>query len=330
MNNHLSLKNINLTLAHKSILEHINFDLQAGEIGCLLGPSGCGKTSLLRIIAGLEDRASGEVLINQQHVQKNNFFIKPQHRKIGMVFQDYALFPHLNAEENITFGLDHLNSVQRKNKLEEMVALVKLDKYRLSYPHYLSGGQQQRVSLARALAQEPTLLLLDEPFSNLDAKLRTSLADEVKTIIKKLRMTALLVTHDQEEAFAFSDHIAVMNHGRIEQNTSTIALYHQPVNPFVAHFIGEGIVVPAEILNQVLLQTDRPYHDQVLIRPEAVFINNLSGTRVLIMKKIFRGPYSQVTVKFENGLQVYCNLSIEVELGQSISISFDQTKLVQF
>ncbi len=330
MNKHLSLKNVNLTLSRKSILESINFDLENGEIGCLLGPSGCGKTSLLRIIAGLEDRATGEVLINQSHVQKKNFFIRPQNRKIGMVFQDYALFPHLNVEDNITFGLDHLNSLQRKNKLQEMLSLVKLEKHRLAYPHHLSGGQQQRVSLARALAQEPTLLLLDEPFSNLDAKLRTTLAEEVKAIIKKLNMTALLVTHDQNEAFSFSDRIAVLKHGRIEQNSTAIELYRHPINPFVAHFIGEGVVVEAELINQIMDQKDRTFKNKVLVRPEAIIFDNERGVPVNIVKKTFLGPYSHLTIEFSNGLQVYCKLPLEFDDTEILRVLIEPNKLVQF
>ncbi len=250
-----------------------------------------------------------------------------------MVFQDDDLFPHLNVEDNITFGLAHLTTIERKLKLEEMLSLVKLDKHRYSYPHHLSGGQQQRVSLARALAQEPTLLLLDEPFSNLDAKLRSSLAIEVKSIINKLNMTALLVTHDQSEAFSFSDRIAVMKNGRIEQNSSAMDLYRHPLNPFVAHFIGEGMIVNAKLINQLLVPSSRIYVDQVLIRPEAILINAESTIEARIVAKLFLGPYSRITIEFENGLQVFCNLAEENknenEIGDLLKVTFVETKIVQ-
>lgn len=330
--NYLRISNIHLELEKKEILKDINFDLNCGDIACLLGPSGCGKTSLLRIIAGLEKRAAGEVFLKGVIAQNSKKFIPPQKRNIGFVFQDFALFPHLNVNENIILGLLHLTNLEQKNILEKMLELVKLQDFRNSYPHKLSGGQQQRVALARALAQNPTLLLLDEPFSSLDTELRYKLAEDVRSILKKLNMTAVLVTHDQTEAFSFADKIAVMKSGRFEQFSDSYNLYHYPKTPFVAEFIGEGMIVEGRLLQKFLPQFTGQLHGRVLVRPDDIIHDDNSELKALVAKKFFRGSHFLYSLSFDNGLQVYSLVQSHHDhtVGEKIGVRFDLSHIVEF
>ena len=221
----------------QEVICHLNLQLKQGEIGCLLGASGCGKTTVLRAIAGFEPLRSGEIHLNQRLLSSVTQQIKPEQRNVGMMFQDYALFPHLTVAKNIDFGLRRWQKPEREQRVAEMLALIDLEHCADRYPHELSGGQQQRIALARALAPKPSLLLLDEPFSNLDVDTRERLAFEVREILQKTGLTAILVTHNQAEAFAIADRIGVMDQGRIVQWASPYTLHHQPVNQFVADFI---------------------------------------------------------------------------------------------
>lgn len=304
MKNKLSLKNINLNLDNVNILKNINLDIDDGEIVCLLGPSGCGKTSLLRIIAGLEERSIGSVSINQRVFQDKQTYIGAHKRKIGMVFQDYALFPHMNVSENILFGVDHLTKIDKQIKLNEMLELVKLTQWRDAYPHKLSGGQQQRVALARALVQGPELLLLDEPFSSLDTELRHQLSEDVRVILKKLNMTAVMVTHDQTEAFSFADKIGVMKEGRIEQFDVAYDIYHRPKTSFVAGFIGEGVIVPSELIRDVFPELNLSIKGKILIRPDDITHDDASIVKAKVFKRIFRGSHFLYVLDFDNGLRI--------------------------
>ena len=234
----------------RAAVEGVTLGLTAGQVGVLIGPSGCGKTSLLRAVAGLERCAAGRVLIAGDVLSdaENGVHLAPEQRRIGMVFQDYALFPHLSVADNIEFGIQGLPRAGRQARVQQMLDLVGLAYAAKRAPHQLSGGQQQRVALARALAPKPRLLLLDEPFSSLDVDLRERLAQEVRSILKESGTTALLVTHDQLEAFAVGDVIGVMNHGHLEQWDDAYTLYHRPVSRFVAGFIGHGVFAPAQIV----------------------------------------------------------------------------------
>lgn len=219
------------------VVTDLSLKLQNGHIGCLLGSSGCGKTTILRAIAGFEPLRSGRILLADEMISSPEHAKEPQDRQVGMMFQDYALFPHLDVEGNIGFGLRRWEKSRRRDRVSELVALVGLEEARHRYPHELSGGQQQRVALARALAPEPRLLLLDEPFSNLDVDTRERLAFEVRDILKKTGHTALLVTHNQAEAFAIADRIGVMHAGDIMQWDTPYALHNAPATPFVADFV---------------------------------------------------------------------------------------------
>ncbi|MFT0548205.1 ABC transporter ATP-binding protein [Allopusillimonas ginsengisoli] len=218
-------------------VQQLNLHLEKGCIGCLLGASGCGKTTVLRAIAGFEPLLQGSIWLDDVSLSSQQHLVPPEQRKVGMMFQDYALFPHLTVEKNIGFGLRRWPSERRRARVAELLTLIGLDGSRHRYPHELSGGQQQRVALARALAPEPELLLLDEPFSNLDIDTREHLAFEVRDILKKTGHTALLVTHNQAEAFAIADRIGVMKNGTLVQWDTPYALHHAPADTFVENFI---------------------------------------------------------------------------------------------
>src|SRR5690625_4555246 len=221
----------------KSVVDSLSLSLASGEIGCLLGASGCGKTTVLRAIAGFEPVRSGSIQLGDRILSSTEHWVEPEDRQVGMMFQDYALFPHLTVEKNISFGLRRLSRAQQRERVQEMLELVGLTEKIKQYPHELSGGQQQRVALARALAPNPSLLLLDEPFSNLDVDTRERLAFEVRDILKETGVTALLVTHNQAEAFAIADQIGIMHDGHILQWDTPYGLHQNPKSPKVAEFI---------------------------------------------------------------------------------------------
>ncbi|MDG2091230.1 MAG: ABC transporter ATP-binding protein [Gammaproteobacteria bacterium] len=238
MNNLLNVKQISCRYDDKVIVPDLSFSVKPGQIASLLGPSGCGKTTALRAIAGFEPIYGGEIELAGNVLSTPTNTLVPEKRKVGMVFQDYALFPHLNVNDNIAFGIQDKDKAERANKIAELLQMIKLQDYANYYPHQLSGGQQQRVALARALAPSPLILLLDEPFSNLDTELRRSLSLEVRDILKQNNITAILVTHDQTEAFTVADEIGVLNGGELQQWGEPQTLRQQPTNDFVANFIG--------------------------------------------------------------------------------------------
>lgn len=259
------------------VVDHLNFTVKEHEIFALLGPSGCGKTTCLRLIAGFEHADEGEVLIEGIVLESPGNHTAPQDRGIGFVFQDYALFPHLTALENVAFGLTHIPKYKRNVFAEEVLCRTGMGDYKDRNPSELSGGQQQRVALARAIAPKPKLVLLDEPFSNLDAILRDTTRKEVRSILKKAGMSALLVTHDQEEALSFADRIAVMNEGRIEQIGTPEEVYYRPKTKFVAQFLGRTNLFHADAtggsqintkLGPMRINTDAKGRILCSIRPE--------------------------------------------------------------
>jgi iron(III) transport system ATP-binding protein len=241
MSDHLKLEKIALAYdtpdGRVPVVNDFSMCLKQGHIGCLLGASGCGKTTVLRAIAGFEPLRAGSISLGDVALSTADTQVEPENRHVGMMFQDYALFPHLSVEKNIGFGLRRWDKLRRKRRVAELLNLVGLEGSSHRYPHELSGGQQQRVALARALAPEPKLLLLDEPFSNLDVDTRERLAFEVRDILKETGHTAILVTHNQAEAFAIADRIGVMQQGAIVQWDTPYGLHHQPASSFVADFI---------------------------------------------------------------------------------------------
>lgn len=234
----LEILNINCRYDDQVIIGDLSFCVQARQIVSLLGPSGCGKTTALRAIAGLHAIHGGQITLAGTCLSSSSLTVPPEQRQVGMVFQDYALFPHLTVRKNIAFGLHRRERAQAAQIIDQMLALVRLEKHADHFPHQLSGGQQQRVALARALAPEPRILLMDEPFSNLDTEMRRSLSKEVREILKSRNTSAILVTHDQDEAFAVADETGVILEGSLQQWGSADALRHAPANEFVARFLG--------------------------------------------------------------------------------------------
>lgn len=297
-------------------VDAVDLTIAEGAFFAMLGPSGSGKTTCLRLISGFESPTVGEIRIFGQDVSAT----PPHLRNVNTVFQDYALFPHMDVERNLAFGIQHLPAAQRKQRVREVLDLVGLAGAEKRFPHELSGGQQQRVALARALAPSPQLLLLDEPFSNLDVDLRERLAHEVREILKAAGATALFVTHDQLEAFAIGDMIGVMHEGLLHQWDDAYTLYHRPARRFVANFIGHGVFTPATIstLNgQTLVQT--PLGDlndvaecpvpsafeggqcDVLLRADDIVHDDDAPTKAEILRKSFRGSEFLYTLRLAHG-----------------------------
>lgn len=242
----LTIKNLTYSYNGKPVLDNLSITVNDNEIVCLLGASGCGKTTTLKAIAGLIKPQGGDIAIAAIQTNGKNLFVPPQKRNIGMMFQDYALFPHLTVEQNIAFGLHQASKSEKQARVSEMLKLIKLEDFANRYPHQLSGGQQQRVAIARALAYKPSLLLLDEPFSNIDNQVRFQLIDDIRRIIKDQQVSAIFVTHSKEEAFAFADKLAILEEGKIAQLGTAEMLYQKPCTKGVAKFLSAGIFIEAE------------------------------------------------------------------------------------
>ena len=332
----------------------VSFGLRAGDIGVLIGPSGCGKTTLLRAVAGLERASSGEIKLAKSIVSSVNTYVPAESRRIGMVFQDYALFPHLDVAHNVAFGIHHLSKAERMARVTEVLELVDLPDTAKRYPHELSGGQQQRVALARALAPKPQLLLLDEPFSNLDVDLRERLAHELRAILKKANATALFVTHDQLEAFAIGDVIGVMHEGKLHQWADAYTLYHRPATRFVADFIGHGVFAKAQVelhdddggLHKHVVTPLGELHDispavlealpvgecDVLLRADDIVHDDNAPTKAQIVRKAFRGSEFLYTLRLKSGETVVAHVPShhDHQLGEWIGIRAEVDHVVTF
>lgn len=343
---YLSIKNLSAAYnTRKSVVDDVSFSLQEGELGCLLGPSGCGKTTILRAISGFQNITSGSIELAGKPLSTRHSQIEPEHRGVGMVFQDHALFPHLSLSENIGFGLNTLERSDRDQRVDRMLELVGMQAHRHSYPHEISGGQSQRVALARALAPEPTLLLMDEPFSNLDTALRESLGYEVRQMLKDTGITAIMVTHDQHDAFALGDRIGVILDGKIEQWGSSFELYHTPSSRFVASFIGDGIFINGQIENETTAITtlgeirgqvsDKELigkEVELLIRPDDVVCHSNGEIHGQITRKAFKGAQTLYTICTERGdtLLGLVPSHDDYEVGDELRVNINADHLVCF
>ena len=329
----------------------VTLGLRAGQIGVLIGPSGCGKTTLLRAVAGLEPVSAGAIHLNGQLVGGPQHSLPPEERRIGMVFQDYALFPHLSVGRNVAFGVHRLPRVEQAARVAEVLQLVGLEGSEQRFPHELSGGQQQRVALARALAPRPQLMLLDEPFSNLDVDLRERLAHEVRGILKAAGSTALFVTHDQLEAFAIGDAIGVMHQGQLHQWDDAYTLYHRPATRFVADFIGHGVFAPATLEQQdggVVVHT--PLGDlanltecplpasypggqcDVLLRADDIVHDDNAPVKAQIVRKSFRGSEFLYTLRLASGQTMLAHVPSHHDhaVGEWVGIRAQMDHVVTF
>jgi iron(III) transport system ATP-binding protein len=301
--------------AGRPAISDVSFSARHGEILCLLGPSGCGKTTTLRAIAGFEPVVSGEVHLQGRLVSAPGILVPTEVRRVGMVFQEYALFPHLRVADNIGFGLQHLSRAERTTQVHMILAMTGLTGLERRYPHELSGGQQQRVALARALVQKPVVLLLDEPFSNLDPDMASKMREDLRQLLRRTNTTAVLVTHDHDEAFAMADRIAVLNNGRLEQFDTPEVIYHMPSTPFVADFVGQADFVPGTVDNGTVITEVGQFPNQVgyrggvkvvvMIRPDDVHIVPSDHGAARIVARQFRGSENLYTIGLPSGLVVH-------------------------
>jgi len=341
----LDVKNIECRYQQRVAVYDVSLHINDGDLLSLLGPSGCGKTTVLRAIAGFESVSSGNICLRNEIVSKVGFTKAPENRHIGMVFQDYALFPHMDVQDNIGFGLNKLSAKDRSQRIKEMLKIVDLSEYADRYVHELSGGQQQRIALARALAPRPDLVLMDEPFSNLDVDMREYLSQEVRQILKSQGATGILVTHDQLEAFAVADHISVMHKGEIVQNDTAYNLYHSPNNQFVADFIGQGVFLEGTLLAPDKIETplgiikgDRAYDwprgskIKLLIRPDDIVHDEQGNLVGEVISKAFKGAEILYTLRLSSGIEV---LSLfpshhNYEIKERVKINFAPDHMVAF
>ena len=329
----------------RAVVEDISFTLKEGELGCLLGPSGCGKTTILRAISGFQELSTGSISLDGITLSEPGKAVEPEKRRVGMVFQDHVLFPHLSIAKNIDFGLSRQPETERRKKINSMLDLVGMADYADKYPHELSGGQSQRVALARAIAPQPKLLLMDEPFSNLDAELRESLGYEIQALLKEFEITAIMVTHDQHDAFALGDQIGVMSNGQLLQWDSSFNLYHAPNSRFVANFIGDGVFVKGSMVEDNVVVTnfgeirgetvDSNYLGKeidLLIRPDDVKHDANSSIRGKVTRKAFKGAQTLYTICTESGDELMSLVPShdDYEIGDVIGIVIDADHLVCF
>ncbi|CAH0993413.1 Fe(3+) ions import ATP-binding protein FbpC 2 [Sinobacterium norvegicum] len=343
----LTVENIECRHQDQVIIKDLSFHINAGEICCLLGSSGCGKTTVLRAIAGFNELADGAITLAGERLSDQYNTTPPEQRPLGMVFQDYALFPHLTVAQNICFGIHKKSQSEQRETLTELLTLTHLSGFEKRYPHELSGGQQQRVALARALAPKPRLLLMDEPFSNLDAELRKRLNLEVRDILKALDISAILVTHDQEEAFAFADQIGLIHEGRLTQWDTGFNLYHEPYNRFVANFIGRGSLIKGTLIAPDKVTTElgeisgnRAYswptnsEVEVLLRPDDIEINSPDeeGYPATISYKLFSGSSTLYKLTLDSGIEIEALIPShhDYSVNQTVRVNLHVEHLVAF
>lgn len=341
----LEVKDVSAGYRGKPVVEAISFHVNPGDVACLLGPSGCGKTTLLRTVAGFEPVLSGDIRVGGRPMSRVGDTVPPEQRGIGMVFQENALFPHLSVEGNIAFGLRGRTAAEQRAKVAELLGVVGLDGAGPRFVHELSGGQQQRVALARALAPSPEVVLLDEPFSSLDADLRERIGQEVCRILVEREVTTLLVTHDQDQAFALAHQIGVINDGRLLQWDTAYNLYHEPSDRFIADFIGQGVFLPGTLRTTDSVDTElgvirgnRAYgwpigsNVDVLLRPDDILPDPDSGLYATVVARAFKGAEILYSLTLETGTTVLSLFPshLDHEEGARVGIRVAADHLVAF
>ncbi len=329
----VSVRGLCKTYGEETAVDRVDLEVTAGELVALLGPSGCGKTTTLRLIAGFDRPDGGEILLDGNPVASASVFVAPERRRVGVVFQDYALFPHLSVAENIGFGVR--DKAARAERVGAMLDLVGLASKARRKPHELSGGEQQRVAIARVLAPDPAIVLLDEPFSNLDAALRGRVREEVRDILSAAGATSIFVTHDQEEALSVADRVAVMNSGRILQCDDPSTLYEHPADRFVATFVGDADLLPGTSvgamvdtpLGLVAAVSGGPTGSvDVVLRPEHIRLRLDGSGGATVMRIVFLGHDQVVEVRLDSGERVRARLRPEAmfHAGERVSVNVNQ------
>lgn len=341
----LELENLTKRYGETTAVNELDLSVREGELLTLLGPSGCGKTTTLRMIAGLEQPDEGEITLDDRTIASRQTQLPPEDRSIGIVFQEFALFPHLSVAENVAFGIEDLPKGERSRRVEELLTLVGLEHCAEQSPRELSGGQRQRIALARSLAVEPDILLLDEPFSNLDVGLRVRMREEVRRILKATDVTAISVTHDQEEAMSISDRVAVMQHGRLEQVGRPEEVFQQPSSRFVASFLGHASFLTGSVSGDIV-ETGvgrigrgqihglaEAYDDtriEVMVRPDDVIarpVDSPGRANGIITYRRYLGPTILYRVELDNGDIVECmhNHSDDLSLDEPVRVELPAT-----
>jgi ABC-type Fe3+/spermidine/putrescine transport system ATPase subunit len=323
----LNIDKVSYAYGKNPVLRWVSLEVETDEIVCLLGESGSGKTTLLRLIAGLEQGYHGTIQLNGEAIDN-----LPVHKRgFGLMFQDFALFPHLNVEENVAFGLKMLGLAKKEQEeaIAETLDLVGLVGYEKREISSLSGGQKQRVALARSIAPKPRLLMLDEPLGSLDAGLRETLVQDLRRIIKQTGLTAIYVTHDQQEAYAIADRIAVMNRGQIEQYDKPENLYHHPKTAFVARFLGITNLIPSDLLGQFIELPSKA--EFVLIHPDSLRLDATGQVVGTVRERVFQGESYRLRVEIAEGINLQLRLSSALpvpEKGEKIRLAVDTNKLL--
>ena len=341
----LRISDLHCSYAGVDILTGLDLDLGKNEILCLLGPSGCGKTTTLKLIAGLLPPTQGSIEINGHVVDNRDLNVAPEKRNVGMIFQDYALFPHLTVTDNVLFSQYKQNKAKQKETLDYVLKLVNLTEFADRYPHQLSGGQQQRVAIARALANSPELLLLDEPFSNIDSQVRHHLIEEMRSLLKSHNMSAIFVTHSKEEAFAFADRLAVFHQGKIEQLGTPSELYNRPATRFVADFLGKVNYLDAVVVDEYSVSTALGVisskqkliaavgaHKLLAIRPQQLKLALSEQGSATITQQQFLGmtTHCTITVAEEPAIELSVSMQQPMVIGDVVSVTVDSHDLVLF
>ena len=347
MDTKLIISNLSLAFEEKeNVLTNIDLEIHDSEIVCLLGPSGCGKTTLLRAIAGFETINSGSIIKDGICISNNLENTPVASRNMGMVFQDYALFPNMDVKANISFGLKDSSKKEKSDRVDYLLDLVDLQNHKKKYPYELSGGEQQRVALARALAPSPDILLMDEPFSNIDEEIKEDLVSDIRVLLKQLKITSIIVTHDQYEAFNLADKVAIINDGKIQQVGNSYDIYHKPKNKFVADFIGLGVFMPVKktnsndfeipigILDYTKIKDDllKYKNPEMLIRPDDIIHNDASDLKAVVLEKQFRGAEFLYRLLYNEKYPLLCYAPSHHnhEIGESIGIELDMEHYVIF
>ncbi len=315
----LDIRGVSFSTEERTVVSDVSLTLHDGEIGSIVGPSGCGKSTLMRGIAGFEKPVRGAISMHARALSTTDTIVEPEHRGIGMVFQDVTLFPHLNVRQNICFGIRKWHPQSQKERVSDLLDLLSLSGFENRHPDSLSGGEQQRIALARAMAPKPDLLLLDEAFSSLDLEHRQKLVPQVREVLKAENISAILVTHDHNEAFAMADRIGVMENGRLHQWDTPFNLYHKPRDQFTARFIGEGALIDATVVGKKQLQSAFGRHTirngehlqvgetvDIMLRPDDILHDDSSHLKGEVMQKSFRGSHFLYRVRLQTQEVLYC------------------------